>query len=178
MMEELTVRKAVEFAVQTEALGNFFYERLADRFKHDDAIREVFSTLAKDEAEHEKLFRTLLETVEKDRLESRRESDHWSYLKVLSRTEFFMGESGLYRDLEKIKTREDALERALRLEKDAMAYYLAMKDVLGKSEILDKIIAIEKEHVAKLIEYMITGAKMRGLGDTSHEIQGMAAHSR
>ena len=164
MLEDLTVRKAVEFAVQTESLGNLFYDRLAEKFKKDEGIQEIFARLAEDEVEHEKLFKKLLASVEKDPRESRREGDHWAYLAVLSRSEFFMGEKGLYRELEKIKSREDALERALNFEKSAVAFYQGMRDILEESEVLDEIIAIEKGHVVKLMEYIITGSKMRGLG--------------
>ena len=66
MLEELTVRKAVEFAVKTEELGNIFYTRLAKKFSEDTEISEIFSTLAKDELAHRKQFNELLEKVPED----------------------------------------------------------------------------------------------------------------
>ena len=164
MLEELTVRKSVEFAVKTEELGNIFYTRLAKKFSEDTEISEIFSMLAKDELTHRKQFNELLEKVPEDPGVSSRD-ERMALLKIMSRSEFFMGESGLSSKLDEIETRDDALERAVRLEKDTLGYFQAMKDVLGDEPILNAIIKIEKSHLVKLMEYMITGAKMRGLGD-------------
>jgi rubrerythrin len=64
-----------------------------------------------------------------------------------------------------IRSREDALERALHLEKSTLAYYQAMREVLGADEVLDALIAVEKKHVVKVMQLMMTGAKFRGLAD-------------
>lgn len=164
MLEELTLRKAVEFAVKTEELGNIFYTRMSKKFADDAEISEIFETLAKDELVHRKQFNSLLEKVPEDSGVSSRD-ERMALLKVMSRSEFFMGEEGLSSKLDEIKTREDALERALGLEKATLGYFQAMKDVIGDEPVLDAIIKIEKGHLVKLMEYMITGAKMRGLGD-------------
>ncbi len=164
MLEELTLRKAVEFAAKTEELGNIFYTRMSKKFADDSEISDIFGKLANDELVHRKQFNNLLEKVPEDSGVSSRD-ERMALLKVMSRSEFFMGEEGLSSKLDEIKTREDALERALGLEKATLGYFQAMKDVLGDEPTLDAIIKIEKGHLVKLMEYMITGAKMRGLGD-------------
>lgn len=164
MLEELTLRKAVEFAVTTEKLGHTFYEKMAKKFADDSEIREVFSTLAKDELIHEKQFQNLLNQVPKDPDVSSQD-DRWAILRVMSMSEFFMGGSGLFKKLDEVETREDALQRAFKLEKDTLAYYRAMEDILGKDDILTSIIQSEKSHLLKVMEYMLTEAKMRGLAD-------------
>ena len=163
MLEELTIRKALEFAAKTEELGNLFYTKLAKKFENEE-ICEIFSTLAQDELAHKKQFQTLMEKTPEDPNVSSKD-ERMALLKIMSRSEFFMGEDGLYRNIEQIETRDDALERAVKLEKDTLGYFQAMRDVLGDNEILTAIIKIEKRHLIKLMEYMITGAKMRGLGD-------------
>jgi rubrerythrin len=164
MLEELTLRKAVEFAVTTEQLGNKFYNKMAKKFADDAQVSEIFAMLAKDELVHEKQFQNLLNKVPKDEGVSSQD-DRWAHLKIMSMSEFFMGQSGVFRKLEEIETKEDALQRAFGLEKDTLGYYRAMEDILGKDEILTSIIEAEKKHLAKVMEYMITGAKMRGLAD-------------
>ena len=165
MLEDVTVRKAVEFAVKTEEVGNVFYSKMARKFEEKDKeISEIFSILAKDEAAHRNQFRDLLDKVPEDP-EVSNKAERLALLKIMSRSEFFMGEDGIYRALDEIETRDDALERAVRLEKDTLGYFQALKDVLGDNDILNAIIQIEKGHLVKLMEYMITGAKMRGLGD-------------
>ncbi len=42
-----------------------------------------------------------------------------------------------------------------------------MEDIIGKNDILTSIIQAEKQHLLKVMEYMLTEAKMRGLADTA-----------
>lgn len=164
MLEDPTLRKAVEFAVETEKLGAMFYERMADKLRDEGEVGEIFKTLAKDEFAHGKQFQLLLETLPEGEGISNLD-EHLALLRLLSRSEFFVGESGLSRNIDAIKTREDALERAFHLEKDTLAYYRELQDILGENKILSSIIQAEKSHLSKVGEYLITGAKMRGLKD-------------
>lgn len=163
MLEELTIRKALEFAAKTEELGNLFYSKMAKKFENEE-IADIFSKLAEDELAHRKQFETLMTKVPEDPNISSKD-ERMALLKIMSRSEFFMGGEGLYRKIDEIESRDDALERAVNLEKATLGYFQAMKDVLGDDEVLNAIIKIEKSHLIKLMEYMITGAKMRGLGD-------------
>ena len=164
-LEEPTLKRAVEFAVETEKLGALFYNKMATKMSADAEIQEVFKSLAKDEVIHEKQFTKLLASVPDEQSTSSRYKDRLAMLKLLSRSEFFMGESGFYRELEKIQTKEEALERAFNLEKDTLAYYNGLKEIIGENEILNEIIEEEKKHFMKVGQYLITGAKMRGLRD-------------
>ena len=64
---------------------------------------------------------------------------------------FFLGEDGIFRNLEQIKTREDALKRALRLEQDTLSYYQAMRDLMGENSTVDAMIQAERNHIATLL---------------------------
>jgi len=162
-VEDITLRKAIEFAIAVEQMGNECYERLARRFKDDKEISEVFAVLARDEIAHEKQLQKLLESVPAE--EPQGYAEKYGYLRAMSLSEFFSSREGLTRALESIETREDALQRAFELERSAVGYYTALKDVLGENPILDEIIHMEKEHMVAVMRYMVTGAKMRGLGD-------------
>ena len=59
MVEELTLDKAVDFAVETEKLGEALYRRMAHRFKDDLELNDLFSRLAEDEKYHAQRFSTL-----------------------------------------------------------------------------------------------------------------------
>ena len=168
-MEDITLRKAVEFAISVEQMGNEIYDRLARRFKDDEEISKVFSVLAKDELLHEKQLKTLLETVPRE--EPQGYAEKWGYLRAMSLSEFFTSREGLTRSLEDVKTRQDALQRAFELERSALGYYQALKEVLGENEVLDSIIKMEREHMVSVMRYMVTGAKMRGLGDKVPQYQ-------
>ena len=133
-MEDITLRKAIEFAITVEQMGHECYERLARRFSDDKEISEVFAVLAKDEVVHEKQLEKLLESVPAE--EPQGYAEKYGYLRAMSLSEFFSSREGLTRALESVK-----------------------------SEGLDGIIKMEKEHMVSVMRYMVTGAKMRGLGD-------------
>jgi rubrerythrin len=164
MPQENEIREVVEMAVEMEKMGFAFYEKMAANFAQDAEIGELFSTLAKDERVHEKMFRELLSKLP-GLANLRNKDDSIAFLKIMVLPETMLSKQDAQARLERIKTPGDAVERALRVEKDTFAYYEAMKDIFGNHEALEKIIEEEKRHIIKLTEYLITGAKMRGLED-------------
>lgn len=164
MSYETEIREVIEVAIETEKVGRVFYEKMARVFGKEQEISELFSKLADDEKIHESIFRSLLaETpgfVDPDR-----KDESLTFLKVMVLPEMLLNDEEARDRLVDIRTTKDALYRALRLEKDTYAYYAAMLDLLGKQKALNRIIKEEKQHITKLVEYIITGAKMRGLGD-------------
>jgi len=164
MSQENEIKEVVEMAVEMEKMGCAFYEKMAANFAQDTAIGELFSTLAKDERLHEKMFRGLLSALP-GFSNLRTKEDSIAFLRIMVLPETMMSEEDAQARLRQIQTPREAVERALRLEKDTFAYYEAMKDIFGNHEVLEKIITEEKRHIVKLTEYLITGAKMRGLED-------------
>ncbi len=165
IVDILSLRDGVELAVTTEKLGADFYRTLAQRFKANAEISELFSMLAKDEDAHEAQFKALLKKLPAG--EKKPKSDReYQLLTAAAMSQFFTGEEGPMKDIGKIKTRDDAFARAFALEKASLFYYHAMQDLLGKNEILKEIISAEKSHLVAVMKYLITGAKMRGLADT------------
>ena len=164
MSEEWTVRKATEFAVKTEELGALFYKKMAKKFQDNAEIKEVFDLLARDEELHEQQFRKLLERTEPDE-EVSGKPEHMAVLRVMSMSQFFMGDEGHYGKPEELTDVKSALIRAFELEKATLQYYQAMKDVVGDDPSLRAIIKAEKNHLMKLAEYLMTEAKFRGIAD-------------
>ena len=160
MIEDLTLGKAVDFAVETEKLGQHLYSRLARRFKDDPELGGLFATLAADEEHHANHFAGLRERVAKEPLSF----DQQQYLRAVSVSEIF-AESSLGKNPDKIETREDALEQAFKLEGTTLSYYQALKEIV-QDDLIDEMIAEEKKHLLKVMSYMTTGAKVRGLGDS------------
>jgi rubrerythrin len=165
MIEDVTAASCVEFATKVEEMGATLYRSLAQKFSTDRELGELLEGLARDEVQHGALFRAL-----HDRAVSRSpglkiplEMAH--YLRAMSMSEVFAGMKGLLADLEAIRTREDALERALGFEKATLGFFQAMRDVFEGDDVLMSLVAVEKSHVAKVMELMLTGARFRGLGD-------------
>lgn len=163
-MEQMTLKKCVEFAVATEENGAKFYKRMARKFASKPEISDLFKSLARDEAVHRKKFSRLLNDVPAESGTSNApEQDE--YLRAMSISEFFSHHEGPLKDAEKIKSSDDALEQAFNFEKATLGFYHAVQDVLGRNRTLTSIIKEEKNHVARLMKAMLTGEKFRGLQD-------------
>jgi rubrerythrin len=164
VIEVTTPRKAIEFAVKTEEVGAQFYKQLAARFSDQAELKEVFDFLTQDEVAHGRQFRALLDQVPLD--EGVSTGPEFEYLRAMSLSQFFMGEKGLKKKCSEIKNKSDAMGIAFELEKATLHYYQALREVLGQNDILDAVIKAEKAHLMKVMQYMITDAKFRGLAET------------
>jgi rubrerythrin len=164
MIEKLTLQRAIEFAIKTEQVGGQLYKKLATQHAGERELAEMFELLARDEEAHEKQFARLRDSLAADAKGDLGPDDE-EYLRAVATAEIFYGDNEASGPADKISSREDALQRALSLEKASLLYYSAMREVLGASAPLDAIIAAEKEHLVRVMRYMFTGAKMRGLID-------------
>ena len=161
MTVDITLDQLVAFAVQTEELGQRVYTRLARRFADDPELGKLFETFAKDEEHHAAKFAGLKDKVGQRGPLGEQEQ---LYLRAVSISEVFSGEDAIGKNIDQVQTREDALAQAFKLEKATLHYYQALKEVL-KDDALDEFIAEEKSHLTKVMQYMVTGAQLRGLGD-------------
>ena len=164
-MEEVSLKKALEFAVSTEEVGARAYKQMAERLKDDDEIAGIFKRLAEDEVAHGQYFQSMLEKAPPEP-GPKDYDENFGVPKAMAMSEFFSTREGLKQDLESVKTRDDAIKRAFELEKATLNYYKALKDAMAQGDQLDGVIKAEKEHLVTVMRYMITEAKFRGLGDS------------
>jgi rubrerythrin len=167
MIENVTAETCVAFAIKTEELGAELYQGLARKFEADAELRELFEGLARDEVHHGEQIRAMGDRLLprfRDRPVSAEERD---YLRAMSMSDVFSRPDGLAGELGDIQTRGDALKRALHLEKSTLAYYKAMRDVVGPEEVLDSLIAMERKHVVMVMARLVTETMMRGLADSA-----------
>lgn len=165
MIRNVTAESCVAFAIETEEMGAQLYQGLARRFARDVELRELFEQLGREEVDHAEQIRTMGERLV-PRLRNRPvTAEEQDYLRAMSMSDVLNRPGGVAGDLASLHTREDALKRALHLEKATLAYYQAVRDVVGPDEVLDSLIAVEKKHVVKVMQLLITGAKFRGLAD-------------
>jgi len=164
MLNDFTLTEAVEFAVATEEMGERAYTKLAERFATEEEIADVFSRLATDERMHKAQFQALLDQVPPDD-DIMTKDEKSRYLRAMAMSEFFRGDTKLIGKLDRTKNLDEALGCVMGFEKATLGYYLAIKDVLGDSDALDRIIEAEKSHIARLMKYILTDEKMKGLAD-------------
>jgi len=165
MIEDITLKGCIEFAVATEELGVKIYSKLAAKFANIKDITHIFTQLAEDEQVHRQQFVEMLKkTLAVEGISSSPEKHE--YLKAMSLSEFFSHYSGPFQDVDKIQNRNDALQKALEFEKATLGFYRAVEETLGKHEPLNQIIEVEKDHVIVLMKaLLVEGSKFRSLQD-------------
>ncbi len=144
-MEKFSVREALEQAVQTEKLGYQFYTAMAGRFKDNEKLVKLFSTLAEKELRHEKTYAEMRDMVGDE------EPDGWEemsqYLRAIVESEFFMGKNKSLTSMDGIKTVNAAVNYAFEFEKETLLYFYGVRDVVREKELVDEIINEERSHI-------------------------------
>ncbi|HZY02172.1 MAG TPA: ferritin family protein [Anaeromyxobacteraceae bacterium] len=167
MIQDVTAESCVAFALKTEEMGAELYQGLARKFAADVELRDLFERLAAEEVDHAEQIRTMGERLVprlRDRPLSAEEQD---YLRAMTMSDIFSRAWGPAVDIGNVRTREDALKRALQLEKTTLAYYQAVRDVVGSEAVLDSLIAMERKHVAKVMALLVGEMMLRGLADSA-----------
>jgi rubrerythrin len=165
MIEDITLKGCLGFAVATEELGARVYTRLAAKFDDTKDIALLFSRLAEDEQVHKRQFTELIKKAPagEDISNSPEKSE---YLKAMSLSEFFSHNRGPFQDIEMIRDYNDALQKALDFEKATLGFYKAVEEVLGAQDLLKQVIEVERNHVVVLMKaLLVEGSKFRGLQD-------------
>ncbi len=144
-------------AIRIEENGTTFYSLAAARAA-DTVARDLFLDLAAMEEGHVRAFKTL-----RSDLSYSLSPVIWdpeglaeSYLQAAADTHIFTVEAADDR-LKKDMSAQEVLETALQFEKDSVAFFAGMKEILpdadGKAEI-DKLIKAEMDHIRMLSAVM------------------------
>jgi rubrerythrin len=166
MIEDLTLKGCIEFAIATEEFGSENYARLAEKFSHNPEIAKLFTTLSEDELVHKQQFSQLKAKAPEEAAEGQ-SSEMNDYLKAMSHSLFFSRYQGPFKDVDTVKDRDDALQKALDFEKATLGFYKAVEEVQGDNAVLAKIIEDEKSHVVAIMKaLLVEGSKFRSLQDT------------
>ena len=154
MSYEFSADDIFEMAEQLERNGAKFYRTAAEKVA-DTSAKELLIGLAVMEDEHEKTFVSLrAELSEKEKAVTvfDPEGESTLYLRSLADTRVFFE-----KEID-ISSMKDILKAAVEAEKDAIVFYLGMKDLvpdkLGKDK-LDIIIKEEMGHIRILSKELI-----------------------
>ncbi len=148
-----------EIAEQIERNGAKFYRRAAEMFPEPDA-HQLLADLAVWEEGHERLFadmRRELSQREKEPVFFDPNNEAVAYLRAIAGGHVFNPKADLSRFLTGDEGLAEILRKGLRFEKDSIAFYLGMRDLvsveLGKDKVA-KIIEEEKSHVVMLAKWI------------------------
>jgi len=154
MSYEFSADDIFEMAEQLERNGAKFYRTAAEKVA-DTSAKELLIGLAVMEDEHEKTFASLrAELSEKEKAATvfDPEGESTLYLRSLADTRVFFE-----KEID-ISSMKDILKAAIEAEKDAIVFYLGMKDLvpdkLGKDK-LEIIIKEEMGHIRILSKELI-----------------------
>ncbi|MFH1673669.1 MAG: ferritin family protein [Pseudomonadota bacterium] len=159
MIYDFNADEIFEMAEQIERNGAKFYRRMAEDIS-DISIRQLFLDLAAMEDEHEKTFASMRKDLsDQDRKPTvfDPEGEAALYLRALANLRVFDEEGKedfvLPEDLPEEEKTKKIFRVAIGLEKDSIAFYLGMKELvperLGKKKIGD-IIKEEMGHIRLL----------------------------
>jgi rubrerythrin len=141
-------------AIRIEENGFAFYSGVAKKTQ-ETAVKKLFAELANMEQGHVTAFKSLRATMPAELLEPPvwdPEGLAESYLQATADTHIFTVEAAQDR-LQGVNNADQAIDMAIQFEKDSVAFFLGMKELLsqpdGKDEI-DKLVVAEMEHIRML----------------------------
>jgi rubrerythrin len=158
-MNKYSINEILEMAVRTETLGYQFYTNMAEKFKKDNGLVKLFSTLASKEKVHEKTFTDLQAKVAKQGAEPVEWEEVSNYMRAFVESEFFLGKGKALPSMEHLKTVRDAVTFALGFEKETLLYFYELRSLVKEKEVVDEVINEEKSHIRWLDSFRTGLAK-------------------
>jgi rubrerythrin len=152
-MNRYSIDEVMEMAIQAEKLGYQFYTGMADKFKKDAGLVNLFTTLASKEKTHERVFTNLKDTVDKNGTEPVQWEEVSNYMRAFVESEFFLGRGKSLPAMDYIKTVQDVVKFALGFEKETLLYFMELRSIVKEKEAVDKVINEEKSHIVWLDKF-------------------------
>jgi rubrerythrin len=158
-MNKYSINEIMEMAVRTETLGYQFYSNMAEKFKKDNGLVKLFSTLASKEKVHEKTFTDLKAKVAKQGAEPVEWEEVSNYMRAFVESEFFLGKGKSLPSMDHLKTVQDAVTFAMGFEKETLLYFFELRSIVKEKEVVDEVIDEEKSHIRWLAAFRAGLAK-------------------
>lgn len=157
-MKDLSINDVLDIAVRAEDLGARAYADLAKKFSDNEELRELFESLARDEIEH-KLFFAELAKKSSNLKVSLAEVDR-QFLNGVDISKFF----------EPIQNSQNMSQTEIfkliyDFEKESVLFYVGIRDIVTDEKIIDEIIRVEKDHMTRIMKFIVTDSKYRGIKD-------------
>ncbi len=158
-MNTYSIDEIIEMAIRTETLGYQFYTSMAEKFKKDEGLAKLFTTLASKEKVHEKIFAGLKTMVAKKGAEPVQWEEVSNYLRAFVESEFFLGKGKALPSMDQVKTVHDAVKFAMGFEKETLLYFHELRAIVKEKAIVDGVINEEKSHLRWLGTFLAGLAK-------------------
>lgn len=157
-MKDLSINDVIDIAIRAEDLGAKAYVDLSKKFSNDSNLKDLFENLARDEVEH-KLFFTELSKKTSNLKLSLAEVDR-EFLQGVDISKFF---EPIQKSQDMSIT--DIFKLIYDFEKESVLFYVGIRDVVEDEKILDEIIRVEKDHMNRIMKFILTDSLYRGIKD-------------
>ena len=149
-MTKYNAGEILQFAIRIEENGKVFYQKLAEKFDHDAAVRDLFDDLARQEDDHRNFFNQLSLRAQDDAVADLPE-EYFLYLRAFADNAIFTEEE-LDRAISVINDLDGALDFCMKRESDAVSYYTELKALVLEPECghIDEVVQEEKRHYIQL----------------------------
>jgi rubrerythrin len=150
------MRDFVEIAIKDEETGEAFYKALGEMTKKE-SLKAKYLEFADQENRHKRELEKILGGLVEHSKREDYPGQYEEFMRLLLETRAFSTPEKAAEAVKSLKSDRDALEHALRMEKDTLLFYYEMRDFIPHThqEIFDKIIAEEKNHVKDLSQLLL-----------------------
>ena len=147
------VRELIEMAVKDEETGIAFYKALAD-VTETPGIKKGCLAISKEEEGHAQRFRGMLDEIGDYQPIEEYPGQHEEYVRVLLEDRAFPEPEKAAEKARAARTDIEAIDIAMRLEKDTLLFLEQMKDFVPQThgDYIQEIIAEERNHLTELYD--------------------------
>jgi len=145
-------KEIFKFAIRIEENGEKFYRFASNLVEHEET-KKIFNYLADEEMKHKEIFTGLLSGITKDVSFDNYSDEYFDYLRYYIDNIIFTEEQLKVQEKE-VKDVSSAIKFAMQRELDSILYYHEVEKFVSKDKksLIEKIIAEERKHYAKLSE--------------------------
>ncbi len=153
MSEFIRASELVELAILVERNGEEFYTSLKESVQNEKE-REIFAFLAGEESKHIGVFRNLLEPLRRYEPREAYPGEYEGYMKAVADSHVFIKKDSGRRFAESAATALEAVDMAVRFEKDTILFFQAMGQFIPAAErkTVDHLTDEERKHILRLRE--------------------------
>ncbi|HPM41249.1 MAG TPA: ferritin family protein [bacterium] len=150
-MTVLKMPEFIEMAVRDEETGEAFYTELAKSAPTDD-MRGAFAKMAGQERAHAERFRKMKTELGDYKPTERHEGEYEGYFHSLLEMRAFGTPAEAAAKAKALKDPREAVEIAMRMEKDTLLFYMELLEFLPESQgrFVHEIVGEEQMHVNQL----------------------------
>ena len=159
MTVKFNAEEVFTMAARVEQNGAVFYRRAAERFT-EEPLHGLLVRLAQMEDQHEGTFERMRERLFGEKADGSHAEYHdlaAAYLHALVDSKIFALHADPAEDLAGVNTGAELLEAAIDREKEAITFYIGIKEVVPAAwgrDAVDEIIREEMSHVTLLTDHL------------------------